>query len=363
MLRDEREWRNVHLVEQERGDFAGDGAAALVLGVPDASCMPRCSASSDDVLAGVAAKALKEVRYHRDHATQWVLRLGDGTDESHRRMQAALEWVCRTGGAVRRRRRGSVAATESGRGGPAVGAARPASWLPCRRRPRRGDARRCPNARAGGRAAAATGSTPVHGLPAGRDAAPRPLAPGGDVVTPARSIRRPRPLPRRPVSRDPRPGDPGHHDRRPGHPADVRSTSATGASSSTITPTYSGCPAIAAIIAADRRGRAAGHRCAGSRRTCSPPRGPRTGSRGGPGAAGRFGIAPPGRCVSDGGPRPVGLTLSARSARGAARRTRGRSAGSGRRPASRSGRAGRAWSRSTRSRRSEPIRMSPMTHR
>jgi ring-1,2-phenylacetyl-CoA epoxidase subunit PaaC len=50
--------------------------------------------SSDETLAGVAAKAVKEVAYHVDHASHWVLRLGDGTDESHARMQQALddEW-------------------------------------------------------------------------------------------------------------------------------------------------------------------------------------------------------------------------------------------------------------------------------
>ena len=52
------------------------------------------SALADQTLAAVAAKAVKEVDYHRDHATMWVLRLGDGTPESHARMQAALdaEW-------------------------------------------------------------------------------------------------------------------------------------------------------------------------------------------------------------------------------------------------------------------------------
>jgi ring-1,2-phenylacetyl-CoA epoxidase subunit PaaC len=49
--------------------------------------------SSDEVLAGVAGKAVKEVAYHRDHARQWVLRLGDGTTESHGRMQRALATV------------------------------------------------------------------------------------------------------------------------------------------------------------------------------------------------------------------------------------------------------------------------------
>jgi ring-1,2-phenylacetyl-CoA epoxidase subunit PaaC len=47
--------------------------------------------SGDETLAAVAAKAVKEVSYHRDHADNWVIRLGDGTDESHRRMQAGLD--------------------------------------------------------------------------------------------------------------------------------------------------------------------------------------------------------------------------------------------------------------------------------
>ena len=52
-------------------------------------------ASTDATLAGVAGKAVKEVAYHLDHAAHWVVRLGDGTDESHQRMQQALdaEWL------------------------------------------------------------------------------------------------------------------------------------------------------------------------------------------------------------------------------------------------------------------------------
>jgi ring-1,2-phenylacetyl-CoA epoxidase subunit PaaC len=93
MQRDEREWRNVHLVEQERGDFAQEMARLLWFSAYQKELYAAGLGSSDDIVAGVAGKALKEVRYHFDHASQWVLRLGDGTDESHRRMQAALEWV------------------------------------------------------------------------------------------------------------------------------------------------------------------------------------------------------------------------------------------------------------------------------
>ena len=88
-FRDEREFRNVHLVEQERRGSASRWPGCCGSPATSASCMPRCARSSDAVLAGVAAKALKEVDYHRDHATQWVLRLGDGTEESHERMQRA----------------------------------------------------------------------------------------------------------------------------------------------------------------------------------------------------------------------------------------------------------------------------------
>ena len=93
MMRDEREWRNVHLVEQERGDFGREMARLLWFSAYQKQLYAALLASSDGVLAGVAGKALKEVRYHHDHATQWVVRLGDGTEESHRRMQAGLEWV------------------------------------------------------------------------------------------------------------------------------------------------------------------------------------------------------------------------------------------------------------------------------
>jgi len=88
MLRDERDWHNVHLVEQERGDFAVEVARLLWF---SASRIELLAAGSQDrVLDGVMAKAYKEARYHLDHAAQWILRLGDGTEESHARMQAAL---------------------------------------------------------------------------------------------------------------------------------------------------------------------------------------------------------------------------------------------------------------------------------
>ncbi|MDC5695816.1 phenylacetate-CoA oxygenase subunit PaaC [Intrasporangium calvum] len=93
MVRDERDWRNVHLVEQERGDFGQEMARLLWFATYQRELYAALLASSDPVLAGVAGKALKEVRYHLDHAALWVVRLGDGTEESHTRMQAALDSV------------------------------------------------------------------------------------------------------------------------------------------------------------------------------------------------------------------------------------------------------------------------------
>ena len=92
-FRDEREFRNVHLVEQECSGFGFEMARLLWFATYQRELYAALRASTDEVLAGVAGKALKEVDYHRDHATQWVLRLGDGTQESHARMQDALAAV------------------------------------------------------------------------------------------------------------------------------------------------------------------------------------------------------------------------------------------------------------------------------
>ena len=92
--RDERDFRNVKLVERPQDDFGVAMARLLVLSTWQSELYAALRHSSDLVLAAVAAKAAKEVAYHHDHARQWVLRLGDGTAESHTRMQAALdaEW-------------------------------------------------------------------------------------------------------------------------------------------------------------------------------------------------------------------------------------------------------------------------------
>jgi ring-1,2-phenylacetyl-CoA epoxidase subunit PaaC len=93
-FRDERAFRNVCLVERPNGDFAVTMARLLLLAAYQCELYARLVHSTDPTIAAIAAKAVKEVDYHRDHARQWVLRLGDGTEESHARMQAALdaEW-------------------------------------------------------------------------------------------------------------------------------------------------------------------------------------------------------------------------------------------------------------------------------
>ena len=89
-FRDEREFRNVRLVERADVDFAELTVRLLVFSAWRLSLFDRLTADPDPVLAAIAAKAVKELTYHRDYAARWVVRLGDGTDVSHDRMQAAL---------------------------------------------------------------------------------------------------------------------------------------------------------------------------------------------------------------------------------------------------------------------------------
>jgi ring-1,2-phenylacetyl-CoA epoxidase subunit PaaC len=96
-FRDEREFRNVCLVEREQAGFGVTTARLLIFATWQHELYAALVRSADPTLAGVAGKAVKETAYHVDHAAQWVLRLGDGTDLSHVRMQAALdaEWPWR----------------------------------------------------------------------------------------------------------------------------------------------------------------------------------------------------------------------------------------------------------------------------
>ncbi|WP_226360404.1 1,2-phenylacetyl-CoA epoxidase subunit PaaC [Pseudonocardia sp. ICBG1142] len=92
--REVEEFRCVGLVEPSDDlDFARCIARLLVFSTWRLALLHRLQGSADPVVAAVAAKGVKEVTYHRDHAARWTLRLGDGTGESHRRMQDALGWV------------------------------------------------------------------------------------------------------------------------------------------------------------------------------------------------------------------------------------------------------------------------------
>ena len=88
--REPADFRNCLLVEQPNGDFGVTMAKLLFVSVYQHLLYQRLMDSADERLADVAAKARKESAYHEDHATQWTLRLGDGTAESHRRMQDAV---------------------------------------------------------------------------------------------------------------------------------------------------------------------------------------------------------------------------------------------------------------------------------
>lgn len=92
-FRDEHEFRSARLVEQENGDFAQTIARQLLYSVYAYGLYTRLTQSKDQNIAAIAAKAVKEVEYHLDHACQWVLRLGLGTEESARRMCDGLYYM------------------------------------------------------------------------------------------------------------------------------------------------------------------------------------------------------------------------------------------------------------------------------
>ncbi len=90
-LREERDYKNLLLVEQPNEDFAHVIARQFLFSAMSLPFYEALAKSSDETLAGIAQKAIKEVRYHVSHSAKWVIRLGDGTEESHRRMQDALD--------------------------------------------------------------------------------------------------------------------------------------------------------------------------------------------------------------------------------------------------------------------------------
>jgi len=93
--RDVLDFRNCLLVEQPNGDFAQTIARHLLFTTWQHMLFQRLQQSSDKFLPEFAHKAVKEVAYHRDLASEWTIRLGDGTEESARRMAEGLDWCWR----------------------------------------------------------------------------------------------------------------------------------------------------------------------------------------------------------------------------------------------------------------------------
>ena len=93
--RDVLDFRNCLLVEQPNGDFAQTIARQFLFSTWQKRLFDHLAGSRDETIAAVAAKAVKEVTYHQELAAEWVIRLGDGTEESRRRMVDGLDWVWR----------------------------------------------------------------------------------------------------------------------------------------------------------------------------------------------------------------------------------------------------------------------------
>lgn len=94
-LRDAIEYRNVLMVELPKGDFAFTIVRQFLFSVAALHEMEALSRNANVDVAGIAAKAAKEIRYHVRHARDWILKLGDGTEESHRRAQDAVNALWR----------------------------------------------------------------------------------------------------------------------------------------------------------------------------------------------------------------------------------------------------------------------------
>jgi ring-1,2-phenylacetyl-CoA epoxidase subunit PaaC len=90
-LREERQYLNPTLAEQPNGDFGETIVRQVLLDAFQLALYERLTSSRDERLAAVSEKAVKETRYHVRYSAGWLVRLGDGTQESHARVQRALE--------------------------------------------------------------------------------------------------------------------------------------------------------------------------------------------------------------------------------------------------------------------------------
>ncbi|WP_396216872.1 1,2-phenylacetyl-CoA epoxidase subunit PaaC [Gemmatimonas sp.] len=94
-FRDGTAYRNALLVEQPNGDFAVTMVRQFLFDAHSVLLWDQLSRASHAELAAIAAKSLKEDKYHLRHSSEWIVRLGDGTDESHARTQRALDSLWR----------------------------------------------------------------------------------------------------------------------------------------------------------------------------------------------------------------------------------------------------------------------------
>jgi len=92
-LRSDHQFRNVTLVELPNGDFGRTVLRNFLISAFQRELWRALGSSRDRELAAIAEKSVKETRYHVKHSAEWVIRLGDGTDESHLRMQSALDYL------------------------------------------------------------------------------------------------------------------------------------------------------------------------------------------------------------------------------------------------------------------------------
>jgi ring-1,2-phenylacetyl-CoA epoxidase subunit PaaC len=94
-FRGDREYRNCQLVEQPNGDFGFTVVRQFLFDAYDVLATEAMQKSANEDLAGIMGKAHKEARYHFRHSAEWMIKLGDGTGESHQRVQRALDELWR----------------------------------------------------------------------------------------------------------------------------------------------------------------------------------------------------------------------------------------------------------------------------
>ena len=179
-LRDEHTFANVLLVEQPNGDFAATMVRQLLYAAFMHPYLQALQKSADARLAEIAAKAVKEMAYHVRHAAEWVIRLGDGTEESHARAATALDELWMYTGELFEMDEGERALVGKG---IAVDRADDQAGLGCnpRSRARRGDLE-APGRRLDAERRAQRTPQRASGPSAGRDAGAAPRPSWRDVV-------------------------------------------------------------------------------------------------------------------------------------------------------------------------------------